>query len=99
MPSQKDSTEAGLLTSDLDFDALSYAWGNSVDAYPVELKGKVIRLGRNLSIALLRLRSYYGDTRRWIWIDAVCIYSHRSAMKDLGIMRFTIQSCEGFNFK
>jgi hypothetical protein len=31
-------------------------------------------------------------------IDPICIYSNRSIMKDLGILRFVSQFSEGFNF-
>jgi hypothetical protein len=34
----------------------------------------------------------------YIWIDALCIYSHRTAMKDLGILKFAPRFFEGFNF-
>lgn len=34
---------------------------------------------------------------RYIWIDSLCIYSHRTATKHLGIMRFAPQVFEGFN--
>ena len=32
------------------------------------------------------------------WIDAICIYSDRTAMKHLGILRFMPQLSEGFDF-
>ncbi|KAL9624556.1 MAG: hypothetical protein Q9160_001220 [Pyrenula sp. 1 TL-2023] len=61
------------LKPDLDFDALSYAWGNLARTFPIELDGKQICVTRNLNVALPRLRFYYGDTPRCIWIDAVSI--------------------------
>jgi Heterokaryon incompatibility protein (HET) len=35
---------------------------------------------------------------RYLWIDALCIYSHRTVMKYFRILRFAPQFSEGFNF-
>src|SRR5271163_896726 len=35
---------------------------------------------------------------RYVWVDSLCIYSHRTTMKHLGTMRFVPQFFEGFDF-
>jgi hypothetical protein len=35
---------------------------------------------------------------RYLWIDSLCIYSYRTAMKHLRNLRFMPQFSEGFNF-
>jgi hypothetical protein len=37
-------------------------------------------------------------TGQAFWIDAICTYSHRTATKRLGTLRFTPQVSEGFNY-
>jgi hypothetical protein len=53
--------------------------------------------GRIVYIVMIRIR-ISGTWSPCSWIDWVCIYSHRTAMKHLGIMRFAPQFSEGFNF-
>jgi hypothetical protein len=50
----------------------------------------------NLKVALRYLSHKYVE--RILWIDAICIYSYRTAMKRLGNLRFMPQFSEGFHF-
>ena len=51
-------------------------------------------------------KSLYGALRQLrkdidnliLWVDALCIYSHRTKMNHLGILKFVSQFSEGFNF-
>lgn len=56
---------------DEPYEALSYVWGNDT-ASDFVLCGKArITIGKNLSVALRRLRR--ADQTRTLWIDAICI--------------------------
>jgi hypothetical protein len=63
------------------------------------VNGKLCRIHRNAEDALRRLRAL-PETQRGMkyWIDALCIYSHRTAMKHLRTLRFEPQFFEGVNF-
>jgi hypothetical protein len=50
--------------------------------------------GRIVYIVMIRIR-ISGTWSPCSWIDWVCIYSHRTAMKHLGIMRFAPQFLRG----
>ena len=64
-------TEIGNGIIDEPYEALSYVWGNDV-ASDFVLCGKArITIGKNLSVALRRLRRV--DRTRTLWIDAICI--------------------------
>lgn len=54
-----------------DFEALSYAWGDSAKPRRVFCDKKIINVTENLYIALRNLR--YKDRERAIWADAICI--------------------------
>lgn len=69
----KCSLHVKTLTADLDFDALSYAWGSPEKVSPIELNGQKICIARNLSVALPKLRHYNAAAPRYIWIDALSI--------------------------
>lgn len=63
--------EIGSGTIDKPYEALSYVWGNDT-AGDFVLCGKArITIGKNLSVALRRLRR--ANKTRTIWIDAICI--------------------------
>ncbi|MCJ1397521.1 hypothetical protein MMC11_000715 [Xylographa trunciseda] len=63
--------EIGSGTIDEPYEALSYVWGNDT-ASDFVLYGKArISIGKNLSVALRRLRRV--DRTRTLWIDAICI--------------------------
>ncbi|KAF8864312.1 hypothetical protein BDZ45DRAFT_34306 [Acephala macrosclerotiorum] len=61
--------------SDLQFEALSYAWGSLENAVEIVAEGiqshGTIAITRNLADALPYLRRK--DTARVIWVDAICV--------------------------
>ncbi|CAG8979924.1 hypothetical protein HYALB_00013580 [Hymenoscyphus albidus] len=58
------------LSSEPDFKALSYVWGDPTDNIPILICGKTYDITVNCHSALLRLRQI-GESR--LWIDAICI--------------------------
>ena len=56
---------------DVDYEALSYAWGDVTPVMPVSLEGKEVLITKNLHSALCHLR--YLDQQRILWADALCI--------------------------
>jgi hypothetical protein len=55
----------------IDYEALSYAWGETQKPYNIEVSGRTLPVTKNLYLALHQLRRYHRD--RILWIDAVCI--------------------------
>ncbi|KAI0839515.1 HET-domain-containing protein [Hypoxylon sp. FL0890] len=53
------------------YDALSYTWGTQEKTDEIIVDGKVLRITRNLRMALTKLRS--PTESRCLWIDAICI--------------------------
>jgi hypothetical protein len=76
-PGHKGDTLVGeLLVSSfndnaIDYDALSYMWGDPAPADRISLSGKTLPIASNLTTALHHLR--YSDKPLIIWIDAICI--------------------------
>ncbi|KAK6079048.1 heterokaryon incompatibility protein [Seiridium cupressi] len=56
--------------SEVEFEALSYVWGQSEPHSIIECDGNALRITSNLRQALLHLRS---TGHRTLWIDAICI--------------------------
>jgi hypothetical protein len=56
---------------DVDYEALSYAWGDVTPVMPVSFEGKEVLITKNLHSALCHLR--YLDQQRILWADALCI--------------------------
>jgi hypothetical protein len=89
-----------LLSANLDgspqYTALSYVWGDAAVTVPITCNDCKTEVRANLAAALRRLR----QPSEWTlyWIDALCIYSYRTAMKRLGNLRLTPQFSEGFHF-
>jgi hypothetical protein len=92
------------------YEALSYVWGDPNVRRAIVVsderkadagtKGTAEREGElqvteNLHSALQYLR--LKDWPRVLWVDAVCIYSHRTTMKYLETLRFPPQFFEGFH--
>jgi hypothetical protein len=78
------------LTGNLNYDALSYAWGNpSEDARTVLLDGILFQVTASLYQALAQFQSLpersYAD--RYIWIDAICINQADAEEKSKQVMR------------
>ncbi|KAF2169621.1 hypothetical protein M409DRAFT_20035 [Zasmidium cellare ATCC 36951] len=57
----------------LQFEALSYCWGDALDLRTIEVSGRPFQVTANLHRALLRLRSSTKMFPRVLWIDAICI--------------------------
>ncbi|KAK6851527.1 HET domain protein [Apiospora arundinis] len=54
-----------------DFEALSYVWGDPSIREPISVGGENVLVTTNLIAALRRLRQ--PESRRVLWVDAVCI--------------------------
>ena len=68
--------EVELSTASLDdeyssYEALSYTWGNSAPTYSIRIDGCTLKIASNLYHALRHLQE--ADTKRALWIDAICI--------------------------
>lgn len=63
--------EAFDLNDGLEFEALSYTWGDAADRLCIEANGEAILVTKNLATALVYLRKDSGA--RYLWIDAICI--------------------------
>ena len=59
------------LDANLQYEALSYAWGDSPASVPIDLDGEPFLVTPSLHNALLELRER--DADRILWIDAICI--------------------------
>ncbi|KAH8786679.1 heterokaryon incompatibility protein-domain-containing protein [Hyaloscypha finlandica] len=56
---------------DINYEALSYVWGDVTPVKPIGLEGKEVLITKNLHSALSHLR--YKDRERILWADALCI--------------------------
>lgn len=98
---QDDPLKAELVDSSLDvyppYEALSYTWGNEPASYQLQIASeRQIAIRPNLKQVLQVLR--HTNEERTLWIDALCLYSYRTAMKRLENLRFIPQFSEGFHF-
>lgn len=55
----------------IEYEALSYTWGDELETWDIEVNGKHLPVTTNLALALKHLR--YPDQDRILWIDAICI--------------------------
>jgi hypothetical protein len=87
-----------LSTAKGQYEALSYTWGDATVLHALQCSNdkSYLQITTNLRDALWDLR--LETQSRLLWVDAACIYSHRTATKYLGTMRFAPQVFEGFNF-
>jgi hypothetical protein len=84
------------------YTTLSHCWGKK----HIVTTTKATLEQRKLEVQWPRLSRTFQDainiTRalgiRYIWIDSLCIYSYRTAMKHLRNLRFMPQFSEGFDF-
>lgn len=60
------------LDDHVDFDALSYTWGNPHDCFPIQLNGSEFFVTINLYDALKTFRDDHAVSK-YLWIDAICI--------------------------
>jgi hypothetical protein len=70
-PIECQLTIASLRDDYLEYEALSYCWGDLSDPETINLQGQPFKVGKNLYRAFIRLRE--PDEARTLWIDAVCI--------------------------
>jgi hypothetical protein len=72
-----DSFHGSFIIADVDsnveYDALSYMWGDATQADCVVVDGAAIPIAWNLARALEYLREFKGSESLRIWIDAICI--------------------------
>ena len=76
LPGEKQSPLCGTLvavdlTDNLQYDALSYVWGNPSPLFDLAVNGNVLGIAENLRNALLAIRLEKEPTA--LWIDAICI--------------------------
>ncbi|KAI5924089.1 HET-domain-containing protein [Camillea tinctor] len=63
--------ELSIETTEAEYEALSYVWGDSSDRLPIEIGGQEVEVTKSLEGALRHIRS---ETEvRYLWVDAVCI--------------------------
>ncbi|KAI0451780.1 heterokaryon incompatibility protein-domain-containing protein [Xylaria acuta] len=60
-----------LASKAIDYEPLSYCWGDTRRRLPILLDGQCMEVTRNLHAALLALRRE--ESTRFLWADAVCI--------------------------
>src|SRR4051794_5366498 len=59
------------LSSQENYEALSYPWGNLALTTPIRLSGMAFQVTASLELALRHLHDE--DQDRILWIDAICI--------------------------
>ncbi|KAF2803939.1 uncharacterized protein BDZ99DRAFT_467669 [Mytilinidion resinicola] len=78
------------------YEALSYVWGNPNSTARITVNGMGHDVTVNLADALRHLRK--PALPCILWVDALCIYSYRTAIKHLITLRFDPQFFEGFHY-
>jgi hypothetical protein len=78
----------------VDFDALSYAWGNSSQTHSFNCNNHVLQIHHNLHEALPYLA--HRQSTLPIWIDAVCINqaNHAEKFSQIRLMQKIYQQAE-----
>jgi hypothetical protein len=84
------------LNSEPYYEAISYVWEDPSNKTPILLNGCWWHVTSNLGTVLHSLAIRAGE--KIYWVDAICIYSYRTAMKRVGNLRFIPQFSEGFHF-
>jgi Heterokaryon incompatibility protein (HET) len=95
------SLETFRLSDAPPYIAVSYEWGGPLislkDDVNLQIQYHQLPLKPNLAQALTCFREQFKQPR-FLWIDSICIYSYRTAMKRLGNLRFMSQFSEEFHF-
>ncbi|KAE9365590.1 HET-domain-containing protein [Stipitochalara longipes BDJ] len=65
------SLEEVPLSSELDYEAVSYCWGEAEDVSTISCNDRQLQVPRRLEVALRNMR--YSDKPRILWADAICI--------------------------
>ncbi|VUC36617.1 unnamed protein product [Clonostachys rosea] len=60
-----------LESGEMEYEALSYVWGNHLNQATIEVSGRSLQITKTLHTALSRLR--LSDEPRSLWIDQLCI--------------------------
>jgi hypothetical protein len=81
--------------SHTEYGATSYPWEIDKPCKETHFPDGGFKVREYLYSALLRFPN--STTPRRLWADEIRIYSHRTAMKHLGIIKFVPQVFEGFN--
>ena len=83
----KCDLETFSLDEQLDYEALSYVWGDQGSETEILLNGQVFPVRRNLAFALKDLR--LADRPRRLWIDAICVNQgdHKERSSQVLLMR------------
>ncbi|KAK7911998.1 hypothetical protein PG985_014479 [Apiospora marii] len=68
------------LESTIEYEALSYTWGDQQPSRDITCNGAMLRVTENVHLALRRLRSDQGQ-QRTLWIDALSINQQDEAEK------------------
>jgi len=80
----------------VQYEALSYIWGDRVDRKIVRVAGHEIEVTDNLYSALRYLRS--STSKRALWIDQLCIYIDRYRKEYCRNLKAEPLFSEGFHF-
>ncbi|KAG4420674.1 hypothetical protein IFR04_006162 [Cadophora malorum] len=67
----KCNIQAFELDPQLEYEAVSYVWGNEIDCISIEVNGERMLVRKNLATLLTYLRTEFDY--RSLWIDAICI--------------------------
>ena len=70
---------------DVEFDALSYAWGDTSVTETIIVSGKPFRATTNLVACLKQLATRPGETG--LWVDAICINQNDVDERNLQVQR------------
>ncbi|PMD33070.1 HET-domain-containing protein, partial [Hyaloscypha variabilis F] len=74
------SLEETSLSSDPEYEAVSYCWGDDKDRSTISCNGGQLPVPRRLEVALRNMR--YSDKPRILWADAICINQKDKAEKE-----------------
>ncbi|ETS86520.1 hypothetical protein PFICI_00348 [Pestalotiopsis fici W106-1] len=77
------SLNTASLKSVLQYEALSYVWGDPADTLPVVVDGSEIQVTTNLEAALRHLR--WQEKARTLWADAICINQNDTEEKTVQV--------------
>lgn len=89
------STEKGPTSPALQYEALSYAWGESTSNRSITLCGQPnFKVTDNLYAALVRLR--HAQTNRILWVDGLCIDQDNNAERNwqVALMAQTLKAAD-----
>ncbi|KAF2812742.1 uncharacterized protein BDZ99DRAFT_461382 [Mytilinidion resinicola] len=89
-PIKTAQLECELIEAALDdlprYEAISYTWDGQLPSWEINCHGEKLMITENADTVLRRFRR---DSEEWLlWIDFICIYSHRTTMKDPRTLRF-----------